>query len=336
MASISDIAKKLNLSNSTVSRALRCSNMVTDETRDKVLKTAKEMGYEANAIARKLRSGNSRTIGVIVSDITNPFHGETISAIQKIALENSYTVIFGTSGEDENTEKMLLNLLKSNMLQGLIIVPTLNSINNLKELDHLPIVEVDRLSGLTNTDQVLVNNYESMKLATNYLITQGHRNFLYCTGDTAITTFYERKEGFKDALAESEYQIEKEIVEIKETEKLQLRASSELINYLTKKIKPTVIIAANSYIGEGVISAIYNCGFSIPNDLSFLMFDDPKWASFFPTPITVIRQPAYKLGEAAANLLISKIENKDKHINQRIERLTADLIIRQSVNKLIG
>lgn len=333
MASISDIAKKLNLSNSTVSRALRGSKMVTNETREKVLYAAKEMGYEVNVIARKLRSGQSRTIGVIVSDITNPFHGEIISAIQRVAIENSYTVIFGTSAEDESTEKALLDLLKSNMLQGLIIVPTHNSINNLKTLNHLPIVEVDRLSGLESSDQVLINNYESMKLATNYLITQGHRNILYCTGDTAITTFDERLSGFLSALSESEYKIEKEIALIKDTEKLQSRASSEVINYLTRKTKPSVIIAANSYLGEGVISAIYNCGFTVPNDLSFLMFDDPKWASFFPTPITVVRQPAYQLGETAAKLLISKIENKNNQSKQ-IQCLTADLIIRQSVAKL--
>lgn len=333
MTSISDIAKKLNLSNSTVSRALRGSTMVTKETSEKVLLVAKEMGYEVNVIARKLRSGKSKTIGVIVSDITNPFHGEIITAIQKIAIDNNYTVIFGTSAEDENTERSLLNLLKSNMLQGLIIVPTHNSINNLKTLQHLPIVEVDRLSGLRSSDQVLINNFESMKLATNYLITQGHRKFLYCTGDTAITTFAERLRGFVSAVSDSEFRIEKEIVLIKDTEKLQSRACSEVINHLTKKAKPSVIIAANSYLGEGVISAIYNCGFTVPNDISFLMFDDPKWSSFFPTPITVVKQPTYQLGETAAKLLISKIENKNKQ-SQYIECLTADLIIRQSVAKI--
>ena len=128
MASIADIAKKLNLSNSTVSRALRDSGLVTKETREKVLLAAQEVGYEVNAIARKLRSGESKTIGVIVSDITNLFHGEIITAIQKVAIDNGYTVIFGTSSEDEATEKELIDLLKSNMLQGLIIVPTHQSI----------------------------------------------------------------------------------------------------------------------------------------------------------------------------------------------------------------
>lgn len=332
MASIADIAKKLNLSNSTVSRALRDSNLVTKETREKVLLAAQEVGYEVNAIARKLRSGESRTIGVIVSDITNLQHGETITAIQKIALENGYTVIFGTSSEDENTERKLIDLLKSNMLQGLIIVPTWKSINNLKLLKHLPIVEVDRLSGLESSDQVLISNHESMKLATNYLISQGHRNILYCTGDLSITTFDERLRGFNCAIAEADSAVAHDILLIKDTDKLQSRTCSEVINYLTGKNKPSAIIAANDFIGEGVVSAIYKCGLSIPKDISFLMFDDPRWASFFPTPLTVIRQPAYQLGLTAANLLISKIENK--HKNQEIKRLSADLVVRQSVSKI--
>lgn len=333
MASIADIAKKLNLSNSTVSRALRDSDLVTKETREKVLLAAQEVGYEVNVIARKLRSGESKTIGVIVSDITNLLHGEIITAIQKIALEHGYTVIFGTSSEDENTERKLIDLLKSNMLQGLVIVPTYKSINNIKSLQHLPIVEVDRLSGLESSDQVLISNHESMKLATNYLISQGHKNILYCTGDLAITTFSERLSGFKNAVAEAESDIDHEVLLINDTDKLQSRACSEVINYLTGKNRPSAIIAANDFIGEGVISAIYKCGLSVPDDISFLMFDDPRWASFFPTPLTVIRQPAYQLGLTAARLLISKIEDKENK-TQSIKRLTADLIVRQSVAKI--
>lgn len=333
MASIADIAKKLNLSNSTVSRALRDSGLVTKETREKVLLAAQEVGYEVNAIARKLRSGESKTIGVIVSDITNLFHGEIITAIQKVAIDNGYTVIFGTSSEDETTEKELIDLLKSNMLQGLIIVPTHQSINNIRPLEHLPIVEVDRLSGLDYSDQVLISNYESMKLATNYLISQGHKNILYCTGDLAITTFDERLNGFQSAIAEAESDIAHEVLLVKDTGKLQARTSSEVINNLTGKKRPSAIIAANDFIGEGVISAIYKCGLAVPDDISFLMFDDPRWASFFPTPLTVIKQPAYQLGLTAAELLISRIENKEKG-SKRVKRLTADLIVRQSVAKI--
>ncbi|WP_413724804.1 LacI family DNA-binding transcriptional regulator [Sodalis sp. RH16] len=333
MASIADIAKKLNLSNSTVSRALRDSELVTKETRERVLFAAQEIGYEVNVIARNLRSGKSKTIGVIVSDITNLLHGEIITAIQKVAIENGYTVIFGTSSEDDKIEKKLLDLLKSNMLQGLIIVPTYKSIDNLKTLTHLPIVEVDRLSGLESSDQVLISNNESMKLATNYIISQGHRHILYCTGDLSITTFNERLAGFTSALSESDLSIKKDVLLIQDTEKLQARTCSEVINYLTKKIKPTAIIAANDYIGEGVISAVYKCGFSVPDDISFLMFDDPKWASFFPTALTVVKQPAYQLGLTAAQLLISRIEKKINK-NKKIMRLTADLIVRQSVTKI--
>ncbi|WEJ86966.1 MAG: LacI family DNA-binding transcriptional regulator [Klebsiella huaxiensis] len=333
MASIADIAKKLNLSNSTVSRALRDSGLVTKETREKVLLAAQEVGYEVNVIARKLRSGESKTIGVIVSDITNLFHGEIITAIQKVAIDNGYTVIFGTSSEDENTERELIDLLKSNMLQGLIIVPTHQSINNIRPLAHLPIVEVDRLSGLDSSDQVLISNHESMKLATNYLISQGHRNILYCTGDLAITTFDERLSGFKSAIAEADSNITHDVLLVKDTDKLQARTSSEVINFLTGKNRPSAIIAANDFIGEGVISAIYKCGLAVPEDISFLMFDDPRWASFFPTPLTVIKQPAYQLGLTAAKLLISKIENKEKR-TKSVKRLTADLIVRQSVAKV--
>ena len=118
-----------------------------------------------------------------------------------------------------------------------------------------------------------------------------------------------------------------------DTEKLQARTSSEVINYLTGKNRPSAIIAANDFIGEGVISAIYKCGLSVPDDISFLMFDDPRWASFFPTPLTVIKQPAWQLGITAAELLIAKIENNDRG-KKSVKRLTADLIVRQSVAKV--
>ncbi|WP_413733310.1 substrate-binding domain-containing protein [Sodalis sp. RH13] len=109
-----------------------------------------------------------------------------MTAIQKIAIDKGYTVIFGTSSENEAIERQIIHLLKSNMLQGLIIVPTANSINNIEKLNHLPIVEVDRLSGFPSSDQVLINNHESMKLATNYMLNLGHRNILYCTGNLRL------------------------------------------------------------------------------------------------------------------------------------------------------
>ncbi|WP_413730049.1 substrate-binding domain-containing protein [Sodalis sp. RH22] len=133
---------------------------------------------------------------------------------------------------------------------------------------------------------------------------------------------------------ESASVIKNNIILIMETDKLQERACSEVMNYLTRKPIPTAIIAANDFIGEGVVSAIYKCGLSLPDDLSFLMFDDPKWASFFPTPLTVIKQPAYQMGLTAASMLIDKIVKKNR-TEKIIKRLSADLIVRQSVINIV-
>ena len=309
MANIIDIAKKTGLSASTVSRALSKPEKVATLTREKIMAAIEELGYETNIFARNLRQGGSRTIGLIVSDILNPFHATIVKAIQDEIYREAFTLMVGSSEEDAAKESSILSQLRSHQLQGLIIIPTTGSLENLSTITGIPVIEIDRFSGRINSDIVRLNNEEGMRLATEHLLSLGHTHFCYIGGSTEAETFKERIDGFLNACPEK---TECLIFEIPGITALQTQAAeiARQVCARTESQRPTAIIAANNDIASGVVQGIYQSGLRLAEDVSLIAFDDPEWAEFFPCPITTVRQPVYEMGLFAAKQLLRRIRGE--------------------------
>lgn len=333
MANIIDIAKKTGLSASTVSRALSKPEKVAPLTRKKIMTAIEELGYETNIFARNLRQGGSRTIGLIVSDILNPFHATIVKAIQDEIYREQFTLMVGSSEEDATKESLVLSQLRSHQLQGLIIIPTAGSHENLNAITGIPVIEIDRFSGRINSDIVRLNNEEGMQLATKHLLALGHQHFCYIGGSTEAETFKERIDGFLKACPEK---TERLIFEIPGITALQTQAAeiAKQVCAKPKSQRPTAIIAANNDIASGVVQGIYQSGLRLADDISLIAFDDPEWAAFFPCPITTVRQPVYEMGLFAAKQLLRRIRGELTE-QATTWRFTPQLIIRNSTAPVI-
>jgi len=328
MANIIDIAKKTGLSASTVSRALSKPEKVATLTREKIMTAIEELGYETNIFARNLRQGGSRTIGLIVSDILNPFHATIVKAIQDEIYREAFTLMVGSSEEDAAKESSILSQLRSHQLQGLIIIPTTGSQENLSTITGIPVIEIDRFSGRSNSDIVRLNNEEGMRLATEHLLSLGHTHFCYIGGSTEAETFKERIDGFLNACPEK---TERLIFEIPGITALQTQAAeiARQVCARPESQRPTAIIAANNDIASGVVQGIYQSGLRLAEDVSLIAFDDPEWAEFFPCPITTVRQPVYEMGLFAAKQLLRRIRGELTE-DATTWRFAPQLIIRSS------
>ncbi|MGE4800353.1 LacI family DNA-binding transcriptional regulator [Yersinia hibernica] len=328
MANIIDIAKKTGLSASTVSRTLTRPEKVAAATRERVMKAIDELGYEANIFARNLRQGGSQVIGLVVSDILNTFHATIVKAVQDVAYKAGYTLIVGSTDEDSLREEQLMTQLRSHMLQGLIITPTHNTRDNLQRFTNIPIVEIDRISGHVGSDTVLLNNILGVEMAARHLLELKHSRIAYIGGSSQTITFAERLAGFRQVCPEETYT---DVIEIPATTSLFADACEQTHLLMSKPIaqRPTAIIAANNDIAAGVVHAIYQRNIKMPDEVSVVAFDDPDWASFFPCPLTTIRQPVYDMGKHAAELLIERLRGNISGAALS-ERFDPQLIVRAS------
>lgn len=333
MANIIDIAKKTGLSPSTVSRALSKPEKVATATRKKIMQAIDELGYETNIFARNLRQGGSRTLGLIVSDILNPFHATLVKAIQDEIYREGFTLIVGSSEEDATKESTILAQLRSHQLQGLIIIPTTGTCENLANFDNIPVIEIDRFSGREQSDIIRLDNEEGMKLAAAHLHQLGHQHICYIGGSTQAETFKERLEGFLKYCPDKNQTM---LFEIPGIASLQAQANeiTQQLCKIPKNKRPTAILAANNDIAAGVVQGVYQSGLSLAQDISLIAFDDPEWAGFFPCPITAIRQPAYEMGQFAARQLFRRI--RGELIEQSTTwRFSPQLIIRHSTASIL-
>lgn len=287
-----------------------------------------ELGYETNIFARNLRQGGSRIIGLIVSDILNPFHATIVKSIQDEVYRQGFTLMVGSSDENSKRERTLLSQLRSHQLQGLIIIPTNDTQENLKNFDRIPVIEIDRFSGRLDSDNILLDNEKGIQLAVQHLIELGHRNICYIGGSTKAKTFKERMSGF---LSSCPAQISQSVFEIPAVTSLHSQAqeiAGQVCTMLHNE-RPTAIIAGNNDITTGVVQAIYESGLKMPEDISLIAFDDPDWAAFFPCPLTTIRQPVYEMGQFSVRQLFKKIRGETSE-NSLVWRFEPELIIRKS------
>jgi LacI family transcriptional regulator, fructose operon transcriptional repressor len=306
MPSIKDVAAKANVSVATVSRVFSNGPHVRAEVREHVLKVADELGYRPNRIARSLRKLTSHVIGVMVSDVRNPFFVEVARAIEDVANSQGVSVFLCNTDENPEKEQTYLRTLLDEMVAGIILVPTQEKVQNFGVLLErtTPIVTIDRRIEGATVDSVLSDNVHSAYQLTSHLIKQGYKRIGAVIGLEHSTTGRERLRGFKLALEEHGLEFDPEFVSyVSPTED----GSEPVVDqWLESPNRPQAIFSGNGLITMGVINAAYKAGVSIPQGIALAGFDDAIWMRHVGGGITVISQPVYEMGRTAAELLFQR------------------------------
>jgi len=305
-----DLAKELNLSTATISRALSRPEIVAPETRTRVLDAVRRSGYQMNGIARSLRTQSTHTIGIIVSDICNPFFSSIVKAAEDVARTNGYTVLICNADEDGRNEEVALRLFIERQVSGVIRCSAGANPSLLRALHQksIPLIDLDRQSGLPNIDTVILNNELGASLGTRHLIKLGHKRIAIVSGPQHLSNARDRLEGFRKTLRAAHISIPKDYVEFGDfREASGFQAAERLLNLNSP---PTAIFVANNEMMAGTLLAVRQRRVKVPRELSLVGFDDARWARYLEPPLTVVSQPAELMGQKAAQLLLTRLSGR--------------------------
>lgn len=329
MATMKDVARLAGVSIATVSAALSGANFVSPELKERVLAAVDELGYAPNAIASGLKSGKSSLIGLIVPDITNPFWTELVQAVQRKAAAAGYTVLLGITDDDARAEADLIRLMRSHQASGTIISPGGGEDDCRKLVSlagRMPLVLVDNVPPGVDTDSVVMDNRHAARLATDYILSLGHRQVATVTGPVHRFVSRERLYGFEASLESHGLTLSPEYTRRGKFHVAEAHVAG--LELLSLARPPTAIFVSNNHMLIGVMQAISQSGLSVPRDISIAAIDDFPWASAFAPALTTVRQPISVMAQHALDCLIARIAG-EAGAPQRIV-LQPELIVRQS------
>jgi len=309
LASIKDVAARAGVSVASVSRVLNESKPVAEGTRRRVLAAAEALHYSIDQRARALRRRKSGTLGLIVSDVANPYFPEVIRAIESVAYHSGHDLFLCNSDEDPDRERFYIRAMIAQRIGGIIIVPvTFTSASlGLALRNDIPIVCLDRRLNDIQLDTVTVDNRAGGALAADALVDRGHRRIGAIVA-TRTTPGNDRLRGFEQRLAERGVPLDTELVRDGEYKESGGYAAARSMFELQNR--PTGLFVANHPMTLGALHAARACALRVPRDLSLVAFDDTSWATFLDPPLTTISQPTDQLGMAAAELLIDRVEER--------------------------
>jgi LacI family transcriptional regulator len=332
---IKDIARALNLSTSTVSRALRNSYEINTETKKLVMEYAERMNYTPNPIALSLRDSKSKSIGVIIPEIANNFFSQMINGIESIAYNMGYHVVIFQTHESYEREVANTNYLVSRKVDGLLI--SLSSLTT--DLTHfeelmgkgLPIVFFDRVPKEIETHKVVVDNFLGSYEATEHLIKSGRKRIAHITSPIYLSIATERLAGYKKALEDHNLPFDEAYVKychhggkfVSENE----LAMQEL---LALPQAPDAILAASDRLTTGCLSVLHKNNIKIPEEIAVVGFTNIGVADLLNPPLTSVVQPALEMGQQAVELLIRLIQNPKKTGAFETRSFKTSLIVRES------
>jgi len=336
-STITDIAKALNVSASTVSRALHDSPSISQETKDAVMELAKQLNYQPNMLAVSLLNKRTKTIGVIVPEITSYFFATVISGVQDMVEEAGFKLIICQSNESYEEEQKLIETLSLGRVDGFLISPS----SKTTKFDHLeklrasgtPVVVFDRDCPNFEADKVLVDDYDGAFQAVDYLIKTGCKRIAHISGPQNLTTCQHRKKGYLDALKKNGLEIDELLNS--EVEGFTSEDGEEATRKLLDlNLPPDAIFAINDAVAIGAMSVIRERGMKIPDDISIVGFDDEPYSKYFNPSLTSVWQPVYDLGMLSSRILMNHIANDPDDYEYRYELLKPELIIRNSSKPL--
>jgi len=328
--SLRDVAKAAKVSVGTVSNVLNRPEVVAPETLARVQSTIKAMGFVPNGFARHLRSGNSRTLGLIVPDVANPFFTEVARGVEDAASKRDYAVFLCNSDESATKEERYIKVLIQQQVRGVLITPADMKSDRLDAMRDrgIAVALVDREIKGRQQCSVSVDDVHGGQLGIEYLTGLGHTDIAWVCGPDSIPQVADRGAGVAKAAKVSGVNIE--TVRVSLMNAAQGEEATKKI--LTLKKTPTAIFCANDLLALGVMRSLKENKIRIPEQISVLGYDNIEFAPSAAVPLSSIAQPAYQMGVTAADLLLNECEEADTHEHQQI-RFQPQLVERASTGK---
>jgi LacI family transcriptional regulator len=328
---VKQVAARAGVSAGTVSNVLNRPEIVNPATRDRVLAAIEELGFVRNGSARALRIGRSRTIGMMVLDVGNPFFTDVARGVDAVVEDNNSVLMLVDLADDAARQRRTLEQLEEQRVQGVLITPVDGDDPHLDALVErgVPVVLVDRGSTDATRCSVSVDDVLGGRLAAQHLVEQGHRVVAFVGGPSRIRQVADRRQGAAEALAAAGDGARLEVVD---TPTLTIRSGLEAgrhIAALPPAERPTAIFCANDLLALGALQAFTSAGLRVPGDVAIVGYDDIDFAAGAAVPLSSVRQPREELGRAAAGMLFEEITAPEQHHHRQVV-FRPELVVRAS------
>jgi LacI family transcriptional regulator len=327
--SMHDVAASAGVSVATVSRVLSGVGTVRTEYRERVMATVARLGYRTNRLARNLRRKQADMIGVVVTDIENPHFSEMVREVERLAYEQGYRVLLCITDESPQKQGAYLDILAGERAVGVIMAPSQADAPEIgRLLDHsIPIVAWDRHVTDPRADSVVADNATGTRIATEHLLSLGHRAIGFISGRTDLEIGGERLEGYRNAM------VNAGLTPLVTYGNLRIEGGrSATMELLESPQPPTALIVANNMMSVGALHALREHNISVPEQMAMVAVDDPFWAGLLDPPLTVLAQPVRQMAATAMTLLLERIEGRRVHAKSM--RFMFEMRIRQSCGSI--
>lgn len=318
MVTIAGVAQHAGVSTTTVSHVINGTRRVNPETRARVEQAIAELGYRRNHAARTLAGGSSRTIGLVISGLTNPYFGPLLHAVERRVTDADHVLVLGDSHDEEEMERRVVDSLLDRSVDGLIVAPSAGfALGAARQIlrHEKPLVLIDRRSDLS-CDQLVPEDFDSVRTLTEHLIEHGHRRIAAVAGLHGLSSSNRRVDGYRAALEAHGIEADQQLlVAGGSSTEIAHRAVSTV---LAAPAPPTAVISLNNAMTIGMLRAIKDAGLSIPGDIAVAAYDDFEWADLFEPGLTAIAQDVTRMGQEAVDLLMRRIQGDDGPFEDRV------------------
>ncbi|KAB1143131.1 LacI family transcriptional regulator [Streptomyces luteolifulvus] len=339
MPTMADVARSAGVSVATVSHVLNGTRPVLPHTRQAVLDAMDELGYTPNTLARSLVTSRTRSIGLAVSAISNPYFTEILQGVEAGALEQGYSLLIADPHDDPVHERKVVQLLHERRVDGVIVAPSANPGELLAYLGRhdVPTVLLDRVvdsaaDGAPRFDQVCSDSAEPTAHLVTHLAGLGHRRIALVAGLPGLSTTSERITGYRHGLAAAGFPYDERLVVHGDSEAAGAERATAAL--LSLGAPPTALVTANNAMTIGVLRALRDHGLSVPDDIALCCFDDFAWGDLFTPRLTAIAQPSRELGAEAVRVLLERLAEPDRPA--RTVRLPCTFVHRTSCGCATG
>ncbi|MCK9640498.1 MAG: LacI family transcriptional regulator [Prolixibacteraceae bacterium] len=331
---IHDIARELNISASTVSRALQNNPRISFKTREKIIALANSVGYRPNTLASNLRNKRSNTIGIVVPLINRYFFSAVISGVEEVAFKAGYTVVISQSNDLANKEISIVHSMLANRVDGLIISIAMQPTNyeHLKTFrkKNVPLVFFDRTVAEIDTNKIVVDDFMGGFRVTQHLIDQGYKRIGHMSGPQNLQTYIDRKKGYFEALLKNGISYDESLVV---TNSLTSEDGKDAVQQLMNlPVPPDAIFCGNDTTALSSMIYLRDRGIRIPEDFGIVGFSNEPFSKVVSPSISTIAQPGFLMGQKAAELILQQIEHKDRSFKTIV--LPTELVVRESSNRM--
>jgi LacI family transcriptional regulator len=314
-----------------VSNVLNRPERVSPSTRERVLRAIDELGFVRNEAARQLRAGRSRTIGLVVLDVGNPFFTDLAAGAEGVAASLGLSVVLCNSNDDTSREHHYLSMLKEQRAFGILITPVGNKTTGIEEIRRrgIPVVLVDRAARGSQCSAA-VNDYVGGELAVSHLLEQGHTRIGFVGGPLSLSQVSQRLAGARAAVEAAG--LPRDALTMIETPRLDIphgRAAGERLASISARRRPTAVFCANDLLALGLLQDTVRRHLTVPGDLAIVGYDDIEFAGAATVPLTSVRQPRAQLGKAAMEMLIEEATDGKTHRHRQVV-FEPELVVRES------